>query len=78
MGFMVITKPGCPFCDKAKALLSQKGLDYSEDVRDTPEAIETFKAKGYRTFPQVFEDARLIGGFDDLQLHFASLQDDDF
>jgi glutaredoxin len=27
--FIVYSKPSCPFCDQAKALLTQKGLTYT-------------------------------------------------
>jgi glutaredoxin len=30
----VYSKPDCPFCDQAKALLKQKGLPYSEVILD--------------------------------------------
>jgi glutaredoxin 3 len=66
MGFMVITKPGCPFCDKAKAVLEEHGHAYEVDSRDTPESQAAFKAAGHKTYPRVFEDGVLIGGYDDL------------
>jgi glutaredoxin len=30
----VYSKPDCPFCDQAKALLKQKGLPYNEVILD--------------------------------------------
>lgn len=65
--FIIISKPGCGHCTRAKAMLATRGLEYIEDLRDTEEAIEAFKDAGYRTFPQVFEDGIHIGGADDLE-----------
>lgn len=76
--FRIITKPGCGYCDQAKNLLRIKGHSYSEDLRNTPEDIASFKAAGYRSFPQVFEAERLIGGFDQLRGYLSGLPDDDF
>lgn len=78
--FRVITKPGCPYCDKAKMLLKIKGHSFSEDLRNTPADIESFKAAGYRSFPQVFLGEKRIGGFDQLKsfLNGSDNDNDDF
>jgi glutaredoxin len=66
MGFMVITKPGCGFCDKAKAVLEEHGIAYEVDNRDTPEAQQAFRDAGHKTYPRVYEDGVLIGGYTEL------------
>jgi glutaredoxin 3 len=65
----IYTTPYCPYCVRAKALLTQKGVDYTEtdvsgddDLRDAM----TQRAGGRRTVPQIFIDDRHIGGCDDL------------
>lgn len=68
----IITKPGCPFCAKAKALLTEKGYAYEELVLGQAASLTTLKAmSGRETVPQVFIDGKHIGGSDDLEAHFA-------
>jgi GrxC family glutaredoxin len=63
----VYTTRYCPFCDAAKRLLKERGLEFEEiDVSD-PEKKEELKAKtGWRTVPQIFIDDALIGGYQEL------------
>jgi len=65
----IYTTPYCPYCVRAKALLTRKGVDFTEtdvsgddDLRDAM----TQRAGGRRTVPQIFIDDRHIGGCDDL------------
>lgn len=68
----ILTKPGCPFCSKAKALLSEKGFDYDEIVMGTDATFTSLKAiSGRETVPQVFIGGRHIGGSDDLETYFS-------
>lgn len=78
--FLIISKPGCPACINAKAALTVRGIDYDEDVRDTPEGIQRFIAEGHRTFPRIFRFGELLGGNDDLQAYLnpRRADDDDF
>lgn len=65
----IYTKFGCPFCARAKALLTKKGAQFEEyDVTmGGPKKDEmTTRAPGAKTVPQVFIDDQLIGGSDDL------------
>ena len=64
----IITKPGCPYCVKAKALLSEQGIQYEEIVLGKDATSVSVKAiSGHATVPQVFFDGVNIGGSDDLQ-----------
>jgi len=59
----------CPFCSRAKRLLTQKGVEFIEiDVDTSPgrrnEMLE--RANGQHTVPQIFIDNRHVGGSDDL------------
>ncbi|MDJ0594451.1 MAG: glutaredoxin 3 [Pleurocapsa sp. MO_226.B13] len=59
----------CPFCIRAKGLLDDKGVEYSEYCIDGDEdarAKMTMRANGRSTLPQIFIDDRHIGGCDDL------------
>ena len=69
----VWTKPGCPFCDMAKTLLEQKGIEYEErnigngwTREQLLEAVPTAK-----TVPQIFIDDQYIGTFEHLKQHFT-------
>lgn len=58
----------CPYCQRAKALLGQKGLVFSEidiDV-DRQYREEMIARSGRRTVPQIFIGDKHIGGCDDL------------
>ncbi|AOT10820.1 glutathione peroxidase [Pseudoalteromonas luteoviolacea] len=69
----IITKPGCPFCAKAKALLSEKGLVYEELVLGQQASLTSLKAlSGRETVPQVFIGGTHIGGSDDLTTYFEN------
>ena len=69
----LFTKPGCPFCAKAKALLSEKGLAYEEIVLGTDATLTGLRAvSGRETVPQVFFGGKHIGGSDDLEAYFNS------
>ena len=69
MKAVVWSKYQCPFCDQAKALLTQKGIEFEErkigdgyTKEDLLEAVPTA-----RTVPQIFLDDKLIGGFQELK-----------
>ncbi|WP_041794750.1 glutaredoxin 3 [Pararhodospirillum photometricum] len=64
----IYTTPPCPYCQRAKSLLRQKGVAFEEiDVQDSSkrEAM-ALRAQGRRTVPQIFINGRGIGGCDDL------------
>ena len=64
----VYTKPFCPYCDRAKALLDRKGAAYNEIVAsyDAELKAEMQKRSGRYTYPQIFIDDLHVGGCDDL------------
>ena len=71
MKAIVWSKYQCPFCDQAKALLTQKGIAFEErkigdgyTKEDLLEAVPTA-----RTVPQIFLGEQLIGGFTELKKH---------
>ena len=66
---VLYTKPGCPYCHAAMALLDRKGVDYTEIVASNDPARKAEmveKAGGKATFPQIFIDGKHIGGSDDM------------
>jgi glutaredoxin 3 len=71
----IYTSPFCPYCWRAKRLLKDKGLAFSEiDVLLHPgrRAEMTKKAEGRTSVPQIFIDGRGIGGSDELAALEAS------
>ena len=58
----------CPYCTRARELLTKKGVDLEEiDVDARPEARAEMMARtGRRTVPQIFVGATHVGGCDDL------------
>lgn len=68
----IITKPGCPFCAKAKALLKEKGYSFEEIVLGRDASTISVRAiTGKTSVPQVFIGGKHIGGSDDLEAYFA-------
>ncbi|MFT5759561.1 MAG: glutaredoxin 3 [Alteromonadaceae bacterium] len=67
----IYTRPGCGYCAQAKQLLANKGLEFVEyDVFQYPENLKTMQNRtNGRTFPQIFIEDKLIGGYTDLLSH---------
>lgn len=65
----IYTKTTCPFCIRAKRLLTMKKIEFDEYGVDLggPRKAEMVERSGGRTsVPQIFIDGRHIGGCDDL------------
>ena len=65
----IYTKWGCPYCVRAKDLLTRKGVEFTEyDVTmGGPLKAEMLeRAPGHTTVPQIFINGRHVGGSDDL------------
>ena len=65
----IYTKPYCPYCMQAVELLETKGVAFDEieaafDPGKRQEMIQ--RSGGRATFPQIFIDARHIGGCDEM------------
>jgi glutaredoxin-like protein len=64
----IITKPGCPFCAKAKEMLAERDMDYEEIVLGRDATFRSVRAiTGKETAPQVFIDGHYIGDSEDLK-----------
>lgn len=62
------TKENCPFCLRAKALLTRKGVAFEEIAVEGKEELRTWlmEATGQLTVPQLFVGERSLGGFTDV------------
>ena len=62
------TSDWCPYCQRAKGLLTQKNVVFTEiNVEDEPKLREEMIARSSRgTVPQVFIGDKHVGGCDDL------------
>ena len=59
----------CPYCQRAKALLAQRGVATIDEVRvdlDPAEREIMMRLTGRRTVPQIFIGETHVGGCDDL------------
>jgi glutaredoxin len=74
---VIWSKYHCPFCDQAKSLLKQKGIEFEErkigDGYTREQLLESVPTA--RTVPQIFIDDQLIGGFTELKKFFEEQVD---
>lgn len=66
---VVYSKIGCPFCRRAKQLLAEKNVDFTEiDILEHPDKREEMieRAEGNSTVPQIFINNHYIGGCSEL------------
>ena len=69
MKAIVWSKYQCPYCDQAKALLTQRGIEFEErkigDGYTREDLLEAVPSA--RTVPQIFLDGELVGGYAELR-----------
>jgi GrxC family glutaredoxin len=65
----IYTLVGCGYCSRAKALLSEYGVDFVEiDVTEDPPMRSWLRmTTGRNTLPQTFIDGKSVGGYSDLE-----------
>ena len=65
----IYSTPVCPYCVRAKLLLTRKGVAYEDiDLSSQPPAAraELMARTKQRTVPQIFVKGTFVGGFDQL------------
>jgi glutaredoxin len=69
LNYTIIGRTKCTFCDKAKELLEQKGIEYKYYGIDTEPLMKTLiLAAGHKTVPIVFDaEGKEIGGYTQLK-----------
>jgi len=65
---IMYTTSWCPYCERARRLLSAKGARFDEiDVESAPEKRSEMQSRsGRRTVPQIFIGDHHVGGSDEL------------
>jgi NADH-dependent peroxiredoxin subunit F len=73
---VIYTLAGCPFCTRAKAFLTEKGIGYEEvEVKPRSREWEAMKqVTGGGSLPQIVIDKKPIGGYGDL-IHLEATGD---
>ena len=69
MKAVVWSKPACVYCEKSKALLKSKGIEYEEkNIADGHKIQDLLEmVPNARTMPQIWLDEEHIGGYFELQ-----------
>ena len=69
---IVWTKPGCTFCDMAKALLKEKNIEFEERNLGNGWTTEQLweSVPGAKSMPQIVLDGKVVGGYQHLKTHF--------
>ena len=74
MEIIIYSKNNCVYCNKAKTLLKNLGLNYTEKKYEDYESVDKLLediGKKVRTMPQIKIDGKLIGGYNQLIEYFA-------
>ncbi|MDY6783266.1 MAG: glutathione peroxidase [Cyanobacteriota bacterium] len=68
----MFAKVGCPYCARAKQMLSDRGISYEEIILGKDATSKSLQAvSGSTTVPQVFVDGKLIGDSEALEAYLA-------
>ena len=65
----IYTTASCPYCIRAKQILSARGVAQLEEIRvdeQPAERVKMMEITGRRTVPQIFIGSTHVGGCDDL------------
>jgi glutaredoxin 3 len=65
---VMYTTSWCPYCERARQLLNNKGVAFEEiDIEASPDKRGEMQARsGRRSVPQIFVGGTHVGGSDDL------------
>jgi glutaredoxin len=66
---IVYSKSNCPFCVKAKHLLTTKNIEFKTvNIEEDSESREWLIAQGHKAVPQIYKDDQLFveGGYQGL------------
>lgn len=60
----IVTREGCPYCDKMKQSFRERNLSYTELTKSEAQRKGMWK-ESHGTFPQLWEDGEFKGGYSD-------------
>ncbi|MBI4403416.1 MAG: glutaredoxin 3 [Deltaproteobacteria bacterium] len=63
----IYTIENCSYCKLAKTLLTDRDIPFEEVLVEPSQLPELLRQSGRKTFPQVFVDESLIGGYAELE-----------
>ena len=79
MKAVVWSKPACPYCEKSKRLLKNKGIEYEEKniakgykIQDLLELVPNA-----RTMPQIWLNEEYVGGYFELEKKLEAIDKKD-
>ena len=70
--YYILTRNDCDYCEKAKQLLVDDRVPYSQtDILDDPIIIKLMIVAGLKTVPQIWCENEHIGGYNELREHLG-------
>ena len=70
--YVVYGKSKCPFCDKAKELLTQYGKAFTYiDIEKDEVALNFVVKQGFKSLPQIYFDDFHVGRFNNLKTQIS-------
>lgn len=73
MGTVIWSKDNCPFCIKAKEMLTTKGIAFEERNISSGEWTREQlleEVPNAKTVPQIWLHGRYVGGYSDLEVYY--------
>ena len=66
--YTIYSRPACNYCDMAKAEMTRLNINFKEIPQDEKSMHDLHEKlnKHMFTYPQIFDDDHLIGGYTDL------------
>ena len=74
--FYIITREDCPWCDRAKEALNNRGEPYEAFLyTEHPMLIKLIDKAGLKTVPQIWHDKKYVGGCAELYKYLEDLDE---
>lgn len=75
MRVTIWTKENCPYCEATKYYFTENDIEYEEISLTQSNRNQLLElVPNAKTVPQIFIDNILIGGYDDLVIHYENLK----
>jgi glutaredoxin len=71
--YHMISRDGCGYCEKALSFFNLLSVPVNIEKVVTEEEQHRFKREGHRTFPRIFKNGKLIGGYEELIKYTADV-----